>query len=106
METTPDIALYPQERLENAQYDLSLAKRAWSGRSVEDIERDLEAARARERAEQAKRVPLEQFGEQSRAINRAVTARFDLMKERTRALAVKACEAELEEAEKAPGVIL
>lgn len=91
-------AIDPQERLENAQHDLALAKRAWSGRSVEDVERDLEAARARERSAIASGVYADQV--------KAQLARFDLQKERTRALAVKACEAELEEAAKAEGVAL
>lgn len=93
-----EVEIPAEERLENAEYDLDLAKRAWSGRSVEEIERDIEAARVRERETILSRVYADQV--------KAQLARFDLQKERTRALAVRACEAELEEAKRAEGIVL
>ena len=98
MSTETIKAVDPQERYEDALCDLDLARRAWSGRSVEEIERDLEAARARERSAIASGLYADQV--------KAQLARFDLQRERARALAVKACEAELEEAAKAEGVAL
>lgn len=92
-----DVQIDPQERYEDALYDLKLAKAAWSGRSVEEIEKDLGAVREKEA--EAWRTSYEQG-------KAAQLARFDLMKEHTRALAVRACEAELEEAKRAPGIVL
>lgn len=79
--------------VEDAEYDLALAKRAWSGRSVEQIDADLEAARVAERA--AIRA--------NDGIPAAQGARFRLQKERTKALAVRVCEAALAEAKRAGG---
>lgn len=93
MSTFTTETIDPQERIEDAEYDLGLARRAASGRSLEEIEGDMEVVRARERGAMAR-------GEYEKC-KAAMLARFALMKEQTKALAVKACEAELEEAKRA-----
>jgi hypothetical protein len=86
----PDLAEEdPQELVENAEYDLTIAKHAWSGRSLAEIDGDLAAARAAERS------AVLNDGD----VATAQTVRFGLMHERTKCLNYLACLNELRAAQ-------